>query len=251
MLGYGLVEVPLTVYNYSRTSYMLSYVQFKLSQLYNEKIDTEERLESLVDEVSKLCLQIKYNDPLRTCLEQIVKIVPEQYSNRVKLIMDDYEDYRTTTTTTTTNDLTDLPTEKQLIKLHGLLKKYKHIAHRIEASWIHLISEGFYLEDIFTNEQNTNHSFVTQSPIPKSRLRKQLFNDYPMLGKVRMTLSRIKERERQQMLGNIALITLLKSSTKKAKKFENTSNISNRTSKKSMKNRFDSSYQMKNNVQHS
>jgi len=178
MLGYGLVQVPLNVYNNSRTSYILSHVQFKLSQLYNEKIDIEERLESLVDEASKLSLQIKYNDPLRPCLEQIVKIIPEQYSNRVKLTMDDYEDYRRTTT----NNLIDLPSEKQLIKLHGLLKKSKHIHHRVQASWIQMINEAFYLEDILNNEKNTNHLFVRQSPLPKSWLRQKLFDEHPKLG---------------------------------------------------------------------
>jgi hypothetical protein len=177
MLGYGLVQVPLNVYNHSRTFYMLSQVQFKLSQLYNEKIDIEERLESLVDEISKLCLQIKYNDPLRPCLEEIVKIIPEQYSNRVKLTMDDYEDYRTTTTT----NLTDLPTEKQLIKLNRLLKKSKHIHHRVQASWIKMINEAFYLEDILNNEKNTNRIFVKQSPLTKSWLRQKLFDEHPKL----------------------------------------------------------------------
>ncbi|UJR38477.1 hypothetical protein I4U23_031145 [Adineta vaga] len=179
MLGYGLVEVPLKVYNRSRTFYVLSHVQFKLSQLYNEKIDIEERLESLVDEVSKLCLQIKYNDSLRPCLEEIVRIIPEQYSNRVKLTMDDYEDYRSSNTTS--NKLIDLPTEKQLIKLHGLLKKSKHIHHRIQASWVQMIDEAFYLEDILNNEKNSNRSFVKQSPLVKSWLRQKLFDEHPVL----------------------------------------------------------------------
>ena len=182
MLGYGLVQVPLTVYNHARTFYMLSQTQFKLSQLYNEKIDIEERLESLVDEISKLCLQIKYNDALRPCLEQIVSIIPEEYSNRVKLTMGDYEDYRTPETS---SHLIDLPTEKQLIKLHRLLKKSKHVHHRVQASWVHLIDEAFYLEDILNNEKNSNHSFVRQSPLPRSWLRHTLFDDHPVLGKNR------------------------------------------------------------------
>lgn len=178
MLGYGLVQVPLSVYNHSRTSYMLSHVQFKLSQLYNEKIDTEERLESLVDEISKLCLQIKYNDPLRSCLEEIVGTIPEQYSNRVKLTMDDYEDYRSNNNN---NNLIDLPTEKQLIRLNKLLRKSKHIYHRVQASWIQLIDQAFYLEDILINENNSNHNFVKQSPLPRSWLRQKLFDEHPVL----------------------------------------------------------------------
>jgi len=183
MLGYGLVQVPINVYNHSRTSYILSHVYFKLSQLYNEKIDVEERLESLVNEISKLSNQIKYNDPLRGCLEQIVEIIPEQYSNRVKLTMDDYEDYRATTTNNNNNNnsLIDLPTEKQLIGIHRLLKKSKHIHHRVQASWIKMIDQAFYLEDILNNEKNSNRTFVKQSPLTKSWLRQKLFDEHPKL----------------------------------------------------------------------
>ena len=169
---------------------MLSHVQFKLSQLYNEKIDIEEKLDSLVEEVAKLSRQIKYNDALRPCLEQIVKIIPEQYSNRVKLTMDDYEDYRDTNAS---NPLVDLPTEKQLIRLHQMLKKSKHVHHRIQASWVQMIDQAFFLEDILHNEQNTNRSFVKQSPLPRSWLRRTLFDQHPKLGKqtFRFELDRI------------------------------------------------------------
>lgn len=68
---------------------MLAHLQFKLSQLYNEKVDTEERLDMLIDDVTKLCMQIRPTDPLRPYLDQIVKIVPEQYANRIKLTVDD------------------------------------------------------------------------------------------------------------------------------------------------------------------
>jgi len=147
-----------------------------------KKIDVEERLESLVNEISKLSNQIKYNDPLRGCLEQIVEIIPEQYSNRVKLTMDDYEDYRATTTINNNNNsLIDLPTEKQLIGIHRLLKKSKHIHHRVQASWIKMIDQAFYLEDILNNEKNSNRTFVKQSPLTKSWLRQKLFDEHPKL----------------------------------------------------------------------
>jgi hypothetical protein len=180
MLGYGLVQVPSTVYNHSRTTYALSQIHFKLSQLYNEKIDIEERLETLIEEVSKLCRQIKYNDPLRPCLEQIVQIIPEEYSNRVKLTMDDYEDYPASHSS---SNLLDLPTERQLINLHRLLKKSKHIHHRVRASWVQMINQAFYLEEILTNESNSNRSFTRSSPLPRSWLRQKLFDQHPILGK--------------------------------------------------------------------
>ncbi len=78
MFGYGLVQVSLNVCNHSRTSYMLSYEKFGLSQLFNEKIDIEERLESLFDEVSKLIQQIKYNNPLRSCSNERKNLIKDQ-----------------------------------------------------------------------------------------------------------------------------------------------------------------------------
>jgi hypothetical protein len=158
---------------------MLAHMQFKLSQLYNEKVDIEERLDSLVDDVTKFCMQIKPDDPLRPCLEQIIKIVPEQYSNRIKLTMDDYENNRIVST----NRYTDYETEKELIKLHERLKSNIHVHHRVQISWTQMINEVFHLEDIVNNEKNTNREFVKQNPIPPSWLRQKLFNERPKLGK--------------------------------------------------------------------
>ncbi|CAF1102268.1 unnamed protein product [Adineta ricciae] len=142
MLGYGLVQVPKNIYNHSRTSYMLAHTQFKLSRLYNEKVDVEERLDSLIDDVIKFCMQIKTTDPLRPCLEQIIQIVPEQYSNRIQLTLNDYA-----------NNL----------------------------SWTRQINEAFYFEDIVKNAENTNHEFVRTNPSSATWLRRKLFDKHPKL----------------------------------------------------------------------
>jgi hypothetical protein len=181
MLGYGLVQVPLAVYNHYRTPLILSQIQFRLFQLHNEKIDIDDELKALVDDTSKLCSQIKYNDALRPCLEQIVRIIPEQYSNRIKLTMDDYEDFHASNAS---SQFVDRPTEKQLIKLHQSLKKSKHVYHRIHASWLHMIDQAFYYEDILINEQNTNRSFIKQSPLSRTWLRQTLFDQHPTIGEL-------------------------------------------------------------------
>ena len=189
MLGYGLVQVPLNIYNHSRTSYMLSHTQFKLSKLYNEKVDIEERLDTLIDELTKYCLQIRSNNPLKPLIERIVKIVPEQYNNRITLTMNDYENNRITT-----SHLTEIPTENHLIRLHERLKASIHIHHRVQVSWTRMINEAFFLEEILTNEKNTNREYVQQNPIGSSSLRKKFFDGRPKLGKeVKMILFLIVE----------------------------------------------------------
>jgi len=178
LLGYGLVQVPLNIYNHSRTAYFVAHMQFKLSQLYNEKVDVEDCLDSLVDDVTKFCMEIKSNDPLRPYLEQIVNIVPEQYSNRIKLTVEDYENNRIAIT----NRYADIEIEQKLIKLHERLKSNIHIHHRVQTYWTQMINEAFYLEDILNNEKNPDHIFDRKNPFPSSWLRQKLFNQHPKLG---------------------------------------------------------------------
>ena len=178
MLGYGLVQVPRNIFNYSRTAYTLAHAQFKLPQIYNEKLDIEDRLDSLVDDVTKFSMEIQRNDPLRPYLEQIIEIIPEPYSNRIKLTIEEYENNRIAIN----NRFNDLQTEKQLVKLHERLKKSIHVQHRVQTSWIRKINEAFYLEDILNNESNTNHEFIKHNPYPSSWLRRKLFGQHPKLG---------------------------------------------------------------------
>ncbi|UJR07691.1 hypothetical protein I4U23_011976 [Adineta vaga] len=178
MLGYGLVQVPKNIYNHSRTKYMLAHMQFKLSRLYNEKMDVEERLDSLIDDVTKFCMQIKGNDPLRPCLEKIIKIVPEQYSNRIQLTMNDYDNNRIAMPNRFSDDNEK---EKQLIKLHERLKTNIHVHNRVQVSWIREINEAFYLEDIVKNAEKTDREFVRTNPLAAMWLRRKLFDNHSKL----------------------------------------------------------------------
>ena len=49
LLGYGLVEVPRTVWNSSKHGYMLARTQFKISKLSTEKTEAEENLEDVLE----------------------------------------------------------------------------------------------------------------------------------------------------------------------------------------------------------
>ncbi len=179
LLGYGLVQVPKNIYNQSRTSLMLAHLQFKLSQLYNEKLEVEDSMDTLVDDLTKFCMEIKSDDPLRPCLEQIVRIVPQQYSERIKLTMEDYKNNRIAIT----NRYDDFEIEKKLIRLHERLKSNIHIHHRVQTYWVQMINEAFFLEDIVNNQSNSEHRFLKQNPYPSSWLREKLFDQHPKLGK--------------------------------------------------------------------
>lgn len=179
LLGYGLIQVPKNIYNHSRTAYILGHMQFKLSQLYNEKMEVEDRLDALIDDLTKLCMQVKADDPLRPYLEQVLKIVPEQYSDRIKSTVDDYENHRIVLTT----QYADHEIGEKLVKLHERLKSNIHVHHRIQTYWTQGISEAFFLEDIYNSEKNSERLFVRESAIAPPWLRRKLFEQHPKLGK--------------------------------------------------------------------
>ncbi len=55
LMGYGLVEVPRTIWNSSKKGYMLQHTYFKIAKLSIDKTEAEENLEDVMD-VSKLRL---------------------------------------------------------------------------------------------------------------------------------------------------------------------------------------------------
>ncbi len=75
LLGYGLVDVPRSLWYKSITSLNLKQIYFKIAKLHGEKCDAEESLEDILSEIKKIAEKIRYNHPLRYCVDLIVKKV--------------------------------------------------------------------------------------------------------------------------------------------------------------------------------
>jgi hypothetical protein len=75
LLGYGLVAVPRTLWHNSSYSLRLKQIYFKLAKLHGEKCDAEEALEDVLNETKTIAESIRYNHPLRSCVDIIVKKV--------------------------------------------------------------------------------------------------------------------------------------------------------------------------------
>lgn len=157
---------------------MLAHMQFKISQLYNEKVEVEDKLDSLIDDLTKMCMQIKSDDELRPCLEQVLKIVPEQYTDRINSTVNDYQNHRIALT----EQLNPYEMERKLVKLHEQLKSNIHVHHRIQTYWTQSISEAFYIEDIFNSEKNVERKFCRENLVRASWLRRKLFDQHSKLG---------------------------------------------------------------------
>ncbi|XP_026948552.1 G-protein coupled receptor-associated protein LMBRD2 isoform X5 [Sagmatias obliquidens] len=110
LLGYGLVEIPRSYWNGAKRGYLLMKTYFKAAKLMTEKADAEETLEDVMEEVRKVNESIKYNHPLRKCVDTILKKCPIEYQEKMGRNMDDYEDFDEKHNT--------YPSEKSLVKLH-------------------------------------------------------------------------------------------------------------------------------------
>ena len=57
-----------------------------------------------------------------------------------------------------------MPAEKSLVTLHSRLIKASQINNRVNNQWSSIIEEAFMVEDLLTNESNSNRKFVHTAP---------------------------------------------------------------------------------------
>uniref|UniRef100_A0A8D0DW34 LMBR1 domain containing 2 n=1 Tax=Salvator merianae TaxID=96440 RepID=A0A8D0DW34_SALMN len=169
LLGYGLVEIPRSYWNGAKKGYLLMKTYFKAAKLMTEKADAEENLEDIMEEVRKVNESIKYNHPLRKCVDTILKKCPTEYQERMGRNMDDYEDFEERPNT--------YPTEKSLVKLHKQVIYSVQRHRRTQVQWQILLEQAFYLEDVAKNETSATHQFVHtfQSQEPENKIIQYLY----------------------------------------------------------------------------
>ncbi|XP_061657146.1 G-protein coupled receptor-associated protein LMBRD2B [Syngnathoides biaculeatus] len=155
LLGYGLVEVPRSYWNASRHGHLLLKTYFKAAKLTTEKADAEENLEDVMEEVRKVSEAVKYNHPLRKCIDTILRKCPTDYQDKMGRNMDDYEDFE---------DKQTFPSERSLVKLHKRVIYAVQRHNRTRVQWRMLLEEAFHLEDVAKNESSSTRRFVRTFP---------------------------------------------------------------------------------------
>ncbi|XP_029434693.1 LMBR1 domain-containing protein 2 [Rhinatrema bivittatum] len=169
LLGYGLVEIPRSYWYGSRRGYLLMKTYFKAAKLMTEKADAEENLEDMMEEVRKVSECIKYNHPLRKCVDTILKKCPTEYQEKMGRNMDDYEDFD--------EKQNSYPSEKSLVKLHKQVIYSVQRHQRTQVQWRILLEQAFYLEDVAKNESSATRQFVHTFPPqePENRFARRFY----------------------------------------------------------------------------
>ncbi|MCJ8750179.1 hypothetical protein PDJAM_G00259540 [Pangasius djambal] len=160
LLGYGLVEIPRSYWLASCHGHLLSKTYFKAAKLMTEKTDAEENLEDVMEDVRAVNESIKYNHPLRKCIDTILKKCPAEYQEKMGRNMDDYEDFD--------DKRNPYPSKKSLVKLHKQVIYAVQRHNRTQVQWQILLEEAIRLEDVAKNEMSSARQFVHSQPSNQS-----------------------------------------------------------------------------------
>nr|CAG4640724.1 EOG090X03B7 [Eulimnadia texana] len=164
LLGYGLVDIPRTVWRSSKPGPLLTRLYFKAAKLNAEKSEAEETLEDHLETLQAALNSLNASDPLRKNAETILDKVPLEWREKMKR--------------TATNHQQPAAGigEKSLVKLHRLVLKALQTQHRTETQWINLVERIIDLEDVFRNIGSHERHFKTSFEVMNSSWTRYLYN---------------------------------------------------------------------------
>uniref|UniRef100_A0A1X7UMF4 Kinesin motor domain-containing protein n=3 Tax=Amphimedon queenslandica TaxID=400682 RepID=A0A1X7UMF4_AMPQE len=142
LLGYGLVEVPRSLFNASRHNYTLNHCYFRAAKLYIDMAESNETLQELTEKF------------------------PSDTQSNFSRGHDDYEDYTPSE---------DALSKSSLEKLYKKVTKAIRLSNSTKIQWSSLAEQTLDLEDIETNKGSGSRIF-------KSSVRgKKKFFDHPFI----------------------------------------------------------------------
>ncbi|XP_069740640.1 G-protein coupled receptor-associated protein LMBRD2B isoform X2 [Narcine bancroftii] len=156
LLGYGLVELPRSCWMAAQPHHLLLRSQFKVAKLLTERVEAEETLEDVMEEVRKVSNTVRYNHPLRKYVDTILRKCPSEFQERTGRNMDDYEDFEESSSSS--------PSERSLVKLHKQVISAVQSQLQTQVQWKMLLDRAFHLEDVTRNQGNGDRQFMHTFP---------------------------------------------------------------------------------------
>lgn len=153
LLGYGLVQVPRSIYESSKLDYKLNYLYFKVAKLSAEKCEAEEKLDDTLELIEHTYQAvITSNFHLRQYINIILSKCPVEWSE--KLIARNEKVQQVSFVSSNVSY-----TEADLVSLHRNILKATQAFHRTQLQWKFLLDEVFDLEDVQSNLLNPSRMF--------------------------------------------------------------------------------------------
>ncbi|XP_042228373.1 LMBR1 domain-containing protein 2 homolog isoform X2 [Homarus americanus] len=152
LLGYGLVEVPRSLWHSASIVHTLHHSYFHAAKLSQERAESNERVNDLLQSMRALGGSIDPGHPLHSHMDVIESKIPTELLDRIRRQPPPDSPHA------------DVPSEKALVRLHKQLIKALQNQRRVETQWGLLVEKIVNLEDTHRNSISHDTSFKHSTP---------------------------------------------------------------------------------------
>lgn len=147
LLGYGLVEIPRSFWYRSDIYHQIQREYFNLAKITEEKHEATEDLDGILTDVKKVSDNTRFGHPLRRAVNIICKKCPN-----------DFQDSLCETENHEYNDA-NVPSERQLIRLHKRLNKSLQRKQRTQTQFALFLNRALFYEDVIKNSSSVDKTW--------------------------------------------------------------------------------------------
>ncbi|CAI4228261.1 unnamed protein product [Auanema sp. JU1783] len=141
LLGYGLVELPRSLWHKGNTVYRLNRTYFNIDKLSSEKSEAEDNLKRLYRESRKVLNSLQNEHGKR----EKAQIILSKFSSEV---LDEIYPVRSASEFSGVADVGSVASDKYLVSLHKQVIAAVQTHHRTKTQWESLVSKALFIEDI-------------------------------------------------------------------------------------------------------
>lgn len=154
MLGYGLVDVPRSLWQASNYNDSLLLSRFKVAQISSEKTESEGQLSEVKDQIMAMNTRIEAKHELRSWMDMLMSKMTPDTRKSLHYASSEEEDRPVTL--------------KSLVELHKILLAAQRFVNRCDCMMDEILDEAFLLEDIVLCRDADDGQFIPSIASPKS-----------------------------------------------------------------------------------
>ncbi|XP_068167831.1 G-protein coupled receptor-associated protein LMBRD2B-like isoform X2 [Antennarius striatus] len=144
LLGYGLVEIPRFYWLSSSHDYLLAKSYFKVAKMAAEKVEAEENLANVMEDVQSVHRSVRLNHSLRNCMDTILTKCPTEYREEIETNLE-----------RSSGENNVFPTKSHLVNLHKKVIWTVQRHSQTQVQWSILVDEAFHLEDVAKSQSSS------------------------------------------------------------------------------------------------
>ncbi|KAJ3156197.1 hypothetical protein HDU86_003960 [Geranomyces michiganensis] len=153
MMGYGLVEVPRTLWYDANTAWSLSYMEFVIPGAKEAMVDAEADIYDLarqvIQQIAIASKKIATDNPHRPLVDKLIQKCP------IPL------DERSLDRNIDPDEIPKKIDEEYLAELHAAIKRAIKVSDRTQAQYKFVLEKAFLYQDIIENYRNREKKFVS------------------------------------------------------------------------------------------